>query len=129
MGTNYYWVAPPCEHCGRSDDRLHICKTYTMFHGTFDEDAAGEPIPKPVSWQQWKEHLRTAEGRIVDEYGREHDVEDFIAEVEATSPEARRWQYDWVASHPRHGHVIGNIEPGADWLDEDGFSFYGASFQ
>lgn len=27
MGTNYYFVADPCPHCGRRDERLHIGKS------------------------------------------------------------------------------------------------------
>jgi hypothetical protein len=129
MGTNYYWHPPACEHCGRSDDALHVCKSHISFHGVFDWDDDGKPVPVIVSWEQWKHHLRTTEGRIVDEYGHEYDVEAFITRVESTSPEARRWQYDWVIEHvstSRDRPLA--VAPGGTWLDPDGFSFYGGEF-
>lgn len=66
------------------------------------------------SWARWKACLRVT-GIVVDEYGTQHDVEDFIAEVERTTPENRRRQFDMV--------VAEGGERDSDWICPDGFSF------
>lgn len=76
-------------------------------------------------WAAWKEFLRDNSERIVleDETDREWGVEQFIEYVETSStPESRSTHYWWVTTHyPTRGHD-------RDWLDEDGFSFYGGEF-
>ena len=119
MGTNYYHRFGHCDCCGRYDER-HIGKSMTMFRGYRpDPDWPGDTTPTITSWQEWKAALR-ADGQIVDEYGREHDVEEFITAVEATDPDRRRRQFDWVQ---QYGATRDN-----DWLDADGFSFYAGEF-
>lgn len=128
MGTNYYAVHDSCDHCGRSE-RLHICKSLISFHGVFTE-ADLDYEPWLVSWADWKTYLRSGQvDRVDDEYGNEHDIAEFVRRVEATSPEARRSQYDWCVAHPNpHRPPSGAVVPGGDWLDPDGYSFYGGEF-
>ena len=130
MGTNYYWNSEPCDHCGRSDEQVHICKSLNSFRGHFLwNDEADAYTPWLVSWEQWKDYLRNHTGRIVDEYGGRHDVEDFIGRVETVPMEARRRQFDWVLTHRRvQRSPSGRPSPSGDWLDADGFSFYGGEF-
>jgi hypothetical protein len=132
MGTNYYAVQDYCPACGR-EDRFHICKSHITFRGHFhqvsnDGGTTWESEPWLTSWQEWKAFLRSPEiDAIFDEYGKRHDVEDFIRAVEATSREARRRQYDWVVAHPEPYRKF-EVVPDGEWLDADGFSFYGGSF-
>lgn len=117
MGTNYDALPPacenPCKHC--RIDGVHIGKSLTMFQGY--ESSPWGPV---LSWEDWKAVLRRPGVRIVDEYGHGHDVEEFIAKVEATEPESRRRQYDWMVKHA--SWAVTGTDP-ADWLDADGFSF------
>lgn len=119
MGTNFYHRYNHCDCCGRYDER-HIGKNMTMFQGYRQDPDWPDPTPEIVSWQQWKEILRT-EGEVWDEYHRLWDLEAFISAVENTDPARRRRQYDWVMRHrftPKH----------LDWLDADGFSFHEGDF-
>jgi hypothetical protein len=116
MGANYYHRTNRCDCCGRFDER-HICKSGTSFQG-YRPDWANDSTPLIVSWEEWKTALR-ADGEVWDEYGQRHDVEQFIADVEATEPERRRRQYDWMVQHARDY----GLSMDRDWLDPDGFSF------
>lgn len=117
MGTNYYAVeAPcpnPCRHC--SPGQWHICKSLVSFE-SHDETPFG-PLR---SWAEWKDAIRLHGLTIRDEYGVEHSAADFIRDVEATTRENRRRQYEWVV---RHGS-----SKDRDYLDGDGFSFYRGEF-
>lgn len=135
MGTNYYWRHNICSCCGRYDQQ-HICKSLVMFRGYFDEpewdNDRREFKPAPpliVSWQQWRAKLRSDEGEVWDEYGDRLDTEEFILDVEATDADNRRRQYDAVVSYgtPFLERKFG-VQPRGDWLDADGFSFYGGEF-
>jgi hypothetical protein len=126
MGTNYYSIESECLVCDRCE-RRHICKNLTSFQGFFTEGPDYKDVPWIVSWQDWKDHLRDEAVRVEDEHGRTYEVEDFIAKVEATSPDARRRQYDWMFAH--EPAQAGPVENGCDWLDADSFSFYGGGFE
>jgi hypothetical protein len=131
MGTNYYAVHKVCHHCGR-DERIHICKSLTSFQGHFHEEqwdpetVAYRSDPWLVSWQNWKDFLKSEVEHVVDEYGRTYMVDDFVSQVEATSPEVRRRQHDWMVAH--EPARTDRVAEGCDWLDADGFSFYGGGF-
>lgn len=131
MGTNYHWKSEPCACCGYSKHTLHICKSRVTFRGHFrreDWDRDDDTFdPTITSWAEWKEFLHTNPGVIVDSYGEEYDVYEFIRFVEDSPPEARRRQYDWVRNHQpeRVSSIPGRRK---DWLDADGFSFYGDYF-
>lgn len=135
MGANYYWRHDICSCCGRYDE-LHICKSLTSFQAQFAEaewdDLAKQyapPEPLAVSWSDWKDLIRK-DGEVWDEYGHRQDVDDFIARVEATDPLSRRRQYDWCVNHPQDvpRRRIDRVGPRGEWLDADGFSFYGGEF-
>jgi hypothetical protein len=122
MGTNYYHRFNACECCKRYDER-HICKSMTSFQGFRpDPDWPDDSTVSITSWAGWKQKIR-ADGEVWDEYGRQWDVEQFIADVETTSPESRRRQYDWMVEH---NHRYGGLDH--DWLDADGFSFTDTDF-
>lgn len=125
MGTNYYWHDHPCAHCGRSDAVRHICKSLRTFRGYFTWDYQLEDVPEVVSWEEWKTLLRSSDGEIRDEYGAVHDVEEFIAACEAVPMEQRRRQFDWMVENK---DIVAEVRPGGEWLDADGFSFYGGEF-
>lgn len=135
MGTNYFWRHNICTCCNRYD-QMHICKSLVSFEGHFskpDWDVANSrPIPAlplVTSWAEWKGVIR-AGGEVWDEYGVRHDVEEFIARVEATDPAVRRRQYEWCVEHPDRVPVrdIDRVGERGEWLDADGFSFYGGEF-
>ena len=118
MGTNYYAAEAacpaPCAHC--SPQSLHIGKSLVMFQGH-----EHTPWGSIRSWQDWKRALLTTpRPTITDEYGCTHTAEAFIADVEATAPESRRRQYEWIVQH--YGSA------GSDWLDGDQFSFTASDF-
>lgn len=121
MGTNYSHRYNACDCCGRYEE-AHVCKNLTSFSWLVDE----HDNVLVASWAEWKSRL-LAGGTVVDEYGVTHDTEKFIEQVEATTPEARRKHYDWLVDH---GAGSVGVEPGTgvDWLDADGFSFYGGEF-
>lgn len=126
MGTNYYHRTSICECCDRYDEQ-HIGKSHIMFEAPLYHDPANPYPPKPAvrSWSEWKERL-LAGGEVWDEYGDQHKVEDFIAAVESSSPEARRRQYDHVK---RVRPDMCDFEAfDCDWLDADGFSFHAGPF-
>lgn len=81
MGTNYYAIHNACENCGRRDV-IHIGKQsagwrFTWHACRFDSD--GIAI---ASARQWVAFLRSAGVKIVDEYGREWTVDEFLARIE-----------------------------------------------
>lgn len=124
MGTNYYARLNHCACCGRYDE-THVCKSLRSFRG-YRRDPAwpDDPDPVPVgvveSWQDWKRVLTSTDARIWDEYGREHDKAEFIASIDATSPEHRGSQYRWLIEH---GYTLDR-----DWLDPEGFDFHDGEF-
>jgi hypothetical protein len=132
MGTNYYHRTNICSCCGRYDEH-HICKSMATFD-TIKEWMEEPPYGQRIlvgTWAEWKSQLR-AGGEIWDEYGHQHDVETFIAEVETTPIEARRRHVDWFLNGhaPTYMHWRVTDEPtvDAEWLDADGFSFSGQGF-
>lgn len=135
MGTNYYWRHNICACCNRYDE-WHICKSLVSFQGHFDIDEWDEQTisyrPTKVlvaSWEQWKTLLRTG-GEVWSESGYSIPTDEFINDVESTDPANRRRQYDWCVSHPNYvdrAH-IDRVDRSGNWLDADGFSFYGGEF-
>jgi len=136
VGTNYFWHYDECEPCGRYETR-HICKSLTIFEGYFTCDAPWNEHTrqfdpeKPIitSWKDWLAIFANVPGEIWDEYGKQHEIDDFIAKVESTIPEQRRRQYDWLLDNNdhRYPHKFG-VEPDGNWIDEDGFSWSGREF-
>lgn len=127
MGTNFYLRTNVCSHCDRYDE-THICHSMTSWDTVRRYDDASETWVVSVgSWKEWKALLLTGGGLIFDEYGRFWLTVDFIAAVEATPADARRWQYDWmVRRDPRR--VSDGPAIDMTWLDADGFTFSGHGF-
>lgn len=126
MGTNYYVRSNACHCCGRYDEH-HIGKSLTMFEARGRWEVDGEWTVEVGSWADWRNFLRTNVVEIRDEYGEQHEVEDFIADVENVPVERRSPQYEWmVANQP--SSVSPRPAPGMDWLDADGFSFSAREF-
>jgi hypothetical protein len=123
MGTNYYaeWYpsgtnvgdGPAAVIGSNLGIRLHICKSHTSFQGKVFN-----------SWAAWRNFLENNEWNLTirDEYGHEHDVAQFVADVESTSPEARSRQHQWMVDHYKPH------ERPDDWRDPDGFSFHRGEF-
>lgn len=132
MGTNFHLYEPTCEHCGRSDPPLHIGKSHIDFEARLTWTEEDEPILTLTSWAEWKAYLteRCAAGSVIrDEYGEVHDLERFIADVESSTLEDRRRQFDWMLRDPFYrGEVTSGPDPNGTWLDPDGFTFTARSF-
>lgn len=130
MSTNYYWHGPacpnPCDHCSGPVE-LHIGQHAGgwSFEGHFLE---GDPwLVSAVGWRKFLRDSR--DGVIKDEYGRVHEVEEFIAFVDAVPALGRRRQYDWLnARRAEYGHRMDAVQPYWDWLDGEGYSFHGGDF-
>jgi len=75
MGTNFYFVTPKCEHCGRGDKKKHIGKRSAGWSFTFQ---ATEYI---CSYVDWLSFLENNVGKIVDEYGDEMTLQEFTEMV------------------------------------------------
>lgn len=118
MGTNFYWQPTP-----NAEEQYHVGKRSGAGNGLLSYGFEGmrEGPDGPIdSWQRWKNVILSG-GILVDEYGTEWAPRDFFAEVEATTVENRRRQYDWVQEHKDEpGYAWHTFD---DWLDADGFSF------
>ena len=99
MGTNYYIKPDECEHCGRSDEPIHIGKSSIgwqfLFKAYPDEHYECEHVGGPiVSAADWRKRLMRPNTVIVDEYDRPESVECFWVFV------TNKQQEDPPASHP-----------------------------
>jgi len=123
MGTNYYadWRlsdghtdSPWSINLPPTTMRMHICKSLTSWQGGVF-----------VSWVAWRHFLLTNRWAvtIVDEYDREHDIDQFIRDVESTTRVDRERQHVWMQKNMRlpDGQTT-------DWMDPDGFSFHSGEF-
>lgn len=87
MSTNYYWKSDTCNHCGRSDQPLHVGMSAGgwkfTFRGYNPEDYYDREVPHIESWQHWKEFLRAqTSGTLVNEYGDAENVGEFISAID-----------------------------------------------
>lgn len=127
MGTNFFWEPDGGDgfHIGkRSGAGNGLCSFSLQGHREFFDGSI-------TTWQQWKNIILMG-GTVVDEYGVVQDSLAFIAEVESTTVENRRRQWDYIRTHTKERGWIGGcipegIEPPLDtndeWLCPDGFSF------
>lgn len=124
MGTNYYLHMNQCKCCNRYDE-VHIGKSWRMFRGyridpNFPAERVG-PVGPVESWQDWKRVLKTTpDAQVFDEYGCEHHVDDFIADVESVPQDRRGSQMRWLVDH--------NYPLGFDWVDDEGYDFHEGEF-
>lgn len=106
MGTNFYLHTKACECCGRYDT-VHIGKRSMgwsfSWQGFRDEAWPGQYklADEPLSTaEQWTATLRTVGGRIEDEYGTEHAVDDFLTMVADVNERASHTVGDRDVSGP-----------------------------
>lgn len=101
MGTNFYVdIEPPCQHCGRGGERLHIGKSSAGWQFLFEAHAA----LGLTSWHAWKAYLR---GRnIWDEYGGRFRLADFELIVERK--QGLRTEHG-QAHLDEHGYLISDV--------------------
>lgn len=78
MGTNYYLRHEPCEHCGRSDEEIHLGKSSLGW--TFSFRAYPDADPPVIDFASWRKQLET--GTIWDEYGQQATPEDLAVLIE-----------------------------------------------
>lgn len=109
MGTNYYWrtkESDTCPHCGRSDPPVdhHIGKSSGGW--TFTFSTGGDLNIR--SYAQWRAVFAEGNGRIVDEYDREHSPADFDDLVRAKLGgrcHAREYPERCFIDHDNHGFL------------------------
>lgn len=101
MSTNYYVTAPACPnacaHCTNPEE-VHIAQ-FAANGYALQGHPEGSPLGHITSWKDWTKVLRSMHedhpsARIVNEYGVQSSVEDFINDVESVPPGNRR--------HPRN---------------------------
>lgn len=120
MSTNFYLIPPDAPLDTEEDgDALHIAK---FSNGAYALQALqASPFGQVSSWQDWRRILTEApDWTIASEYGVVWGVEEFVADVEATTP-AQRADKIWSV---RRGldRVSGRRFPGpaAAWSTRDG---------
>lgn len=110
MGTNYYHEIELCDKCHNTES-VHI--GFSAVGWTFMFQAT-ETIR---SWKDWQARLGQANGRIVDEYGREFSLAEFAAMVE------RKQTSTWgPENRPATNHAVEYPEP-TSFVDPEGYSF------
>lgn len=73
MGTNYYLITSPCDHCGKGQEKCHLGKASGGWHFSFrgyreDENFLLPPgVQKVESIKEWKALVKL--GTVEDEYG------------------------------------------------------------
>ncbi len=99
MGTMYYAIIDPCDHCGHGE-RHALCKSMRTFRAYLTSDPWGLPI---TSWADWKTVLARPEVVVINEYGEQCPTELFIENVEKSGPLEKervkdRTAWNWYAA-------------------------------
>lgn len=136
MGTNYYWLDNSCQHCGRSDDRIHVGKSSAGWEFSF---AGHRNLEPPIeSMKDWLKVLGREDGHIEDEYGNTVLLEELLDLIAAKRgqicsariarlADLRDAERHYMDLHPKD--FGGYREPYPNyWLDPDGNGFYGGEF-
>lgn len=117
MGTNYYLLTDPCNHCGRGDMKIHLGKASGGWHFSFrgyrECDTLGFPnkVEKVQSIEEWKLLVRS--GQPEDEYGER-----------LTSEEMIDFALTWGAKRDKfHAEYVMGRYPGSSDRMIDGHSF------
>jgi hypothetical protein len=105
VGTNYYHRFNECSCCGRYDER-HIGKSSAGWTFSF------QAYQDVNSFDEWKERLK--EGKIVDEYGVELTLEEFVEMVKSKQTNGKN-----------HAITYPNDD---NFVDKDGYSFSNRDF-
>lgn len=88
MGTNYYLHKNTCDHCGRSDERIHIGKS----SGGWCFALCVHPEEHINDLPDWAEHWQN--GIIKDEYDRPVTPEEMLTVI--TERSGRPWdEYEY----------------------------------
>lgn len=99
MGTNYYLHEKVCEHCGRSDERLHIGKSSAGWCFSL------HVIPEEnlESLEEWVARLSKPGCKIVDECGEAVTPEEMLDTITN-----RHWSAasGWTAKHYSDNYAI-----------------------
>ena len=124
MGTNYYWHANPCEHCGRADEPIHIGKCSAGW--TFSFHATDEIR----SYADWIKKFQEP-GYIENEYREKVSLEEFKRMIE--EKRGSDWNHARDVNDPNSNyHRTMRKEYGRqprierqfdDYLDAEGHSF------
>lgn len=143
MSTNYYVQYNECLYCQQRPESLHIGKAvgdgygpiWSSFEGHFTTSEDGTQLRWLTSWKEWHIYLyevviTKAEAVIIDEYGLTVSLNQFVMLVEVTKKEQREKQFRAAQRNRRYLQLsdASRVLPNRDWLDEDGFSFYGGEF-
>lgn len=94
MGCNFYLVKPACEHCGRSDEPLHIGKSSSGW--CFSLHVMPEMGINTLD--DWMPLLAT--GTIKDDYGETCSIEELLGIIrEREGTEAPRPGFSYEQNH------------------------------
>lgn len=82
MSTDYYWRWAHCDCCGRYTD-THMFGTGLLFRAYSREPGAPrKPFLFPIaSVGAWRQVTGLHPGVLIDEYGNEHDITEFWADL------------------------------------------------
>ena len=106
MGTNYYLHDNACEHCGRSDEPIHIGKSSAgwcfSLHVTDDIKSLAD----------WKSILYRTGTQVIDEYGTKIPVHEMLTTIECRDwgykkEKAPRGHKTWDEFHKENHSVFG----------------------
>jgi len=117
MGTNYYHRTNICKHCNRFEEK-HIGKSSAGWQFNFQGYNAEQHRPPIMSFEDWKKEL-DANGKIVNEYGKECSFEEFVKMVEDKQTDKFN-HFDYCTEK---GYNMDN-----DWHDGEGYSFTSSDF-
>ena|ERR1700742_84313 len=92
MTTMYYLRGKVCDHCGRAPVDLPIGLSAIgwrfLWRGWHAEDYPGEELASPSQWFAYLDKHTAVGDMIVDEYEREHSLEQFRSFVEGKREKA-----------------------------------------
>lgn len=108
MGTNYYAIKDRCDCCSRGE-RRHVGKSFRTLRTYLEDD---EPT---LSWQDWLAWFETYEPVIVDEYGNQIPLNEFVERWQPLPDAVERAAKANAEWRERFGSDLG------DYVDDGGF--------
>lgn len=112
MGTNYYLHRKVCEHCGRSDERLHIGKASCGWCFSLHV----EPESEIHDLEDWKRLFNEPGAVIKDEYGDTLEA-SYLLKIITERGSNAKWESEpygypsWAAFHAQN-----HSEPGPNGI-------------
>lgn len=137
MATNFYAIIHSEDR--KMNYRMHIGQTSTSAAGTGISTMSGIHFPDIDSWVKFLRH-NADYIEIVDEYGNDEDIEEFITETLLNPADTSAAQIDWINNASRGGNflykqleICDSPQPRSKhpkyWVDEaSGKLFYGGDF-